>query len=257
MKSETKSRFLERWNRYFGSADLPVAYFYTDEVDGILSGEGADGERCLIGHVDRVREDGCDYVYDLRTPGCPGGKRYSGFVNQLRPGFEYFLSCGIPGKLEGERYKKTPELVSAFLEGHPFVEAPGRYLVFKRWDHLAERDEPLAVIFFATPDVLAGLFTLANYDLASEQGVVAPMGAGCATILQYPLLEATAEVPRCVLGMFDVSARPCVPAGTLTFTVPIRRLHQMVDNMDESFLITESWKHVLDRIQSAGRTPPR
>jgi len=30
------------------------------------------------------------------------------------PHFEYFLSCGIPGKLEGERYKKSPELVKEF-----------------------------------------------------------------------------------------------------------------------------------------------
>lgn len=30
------------------------------------------------------------------------------------PNFEYFLSCGIPGKLEGERYKKTPELVRSW-----------------------------------------------------------------------------------------------------------------------------------------------
>ena len=52
-----------------------------------------------------------------------------------------------------------------------------------------------------------------------------------------------------VLGMFDVSARPCVPKHTLTFTVPFARFEQMVANMDESFLITDSWKQVKRRIK--------
>ncbi len=48
--------------------------------------------------------------------------------------------------------------------------------------------------------------------------------------------------------MFDVSARPCVPADTLTFAVPIKRFEQMIANMDESFLVTESWRAVLNRL---------
>ena len=34
-----------------------------------------------------------------------------GFTQELRPNFEFFLSCGIPGEMEGERYKKSQELV--------------------------------------------------------------------------------------------------------------------------------------------------
>ena len=54
--------------------------------------------------------------------------------------------------------------------------------------------------------------------------------------------------PRAVLGMFDVSARPCVPAGTLTFAVPFNKFQQMAGNMEESFLITGSWEKVRKRI---------
>ncbi len=45
------------------------------------------------------------------------------------PGFEYFLSCGIPGKLEGERYKKTPALVKDLKHQPPFCRA-NQYIVF-------------------------------------------------------------------------------------------------------------------------------
>jgi len=51
-----------------------------------------------------------------------------------------------------------------------------------------------------------------------------------------------------VLGMFDVSARPCVPETSLTFAVPMKRFREMIQNMDESFLITESWRAVRDRL---------
>jgi hypothetical protein len=165
------------------------------------------------------------------------------------PHFDYFLSCGIPGKVEGERYKKSPELVQAFLKTQPPFEAPARYLLFKRWDMLSKGDTPLAVIFFATADVLSGLFTLANFDYADTDGVITPMGSGCATIIGYPLREASSGNPRCVLGMFDVSARPCVPDNTLTFTVPMQRFETMVHHMDESFLTTQSWRLVQKRMQ--------
>jgi hypothetical protein len=104
------------------------------------------------------------------------------------------------------------------------------------------------VIFTAAPDVLAGLYTLANYDRPDPHGVVAPMGSGCASILQYPLEETNSTNPRCVLGMFDVSARPRVPATTLTLAAPMRRIEEMALNMDESFLITASWQAVRNRL---------
>ena len=150
--------------------------------------------------------------------------------------------------MEGERYKKSPELVKEYLKNNPVFEAPAKHLVFKRWDKLTDEDDPEAVIFFAAADVLSGLFTLANYDRADPDGVICPMGAGCSSIVAHALSESKKDHPRCVLGMFDVSARPCVPPNTLTFTVPMSRFVQMIQNMDESFLVTESWNAVRERI---------
>ena len=104
------------------------------------------------------------------------------------------------------------------------------------------------MIFFAAPDVLSGLFTLANYDRPDPYGVIAPMGSGCSSIISYPCYEAASENPQCVLGMFDVSARPCVPANRLTFAMPMKRFEQLALNMDQSFLITNSWNLVRKRL---------
>ncbi len=48
--------------------------------------------------------------------------------------------------------------------------------------------------------------------------------------------------------MFDVSARPCVTEDILSFAVPMNKFARMVENIEESFLITHSWELVHKRI---------
>ncbi len=242
-----KDRFQLLWKRYFKAAELPIVFYYADDSKEAQPLKPAKEHRCIVADLRRVRH-GTTIKFDADTIGCGGGKRYLGFSDSIRPEFEYFLSYGIPGKLEGERYKKSPELVNNVMKAMPVFTAPSRYIVFKRWDKLQAEDEPLVVFFLASPDVLAGLFTLANYDRDDVNGAYAPFGAGCATIVQYPYLERNATRPRAVIGMLDVSARPCVHANVMSFALPLTRLEQMTANMEESFLITSSWRKVSKRI---------
>jgi hypothetical protein len=166
------------------------------------------------------------------------------------PGFEYFLSYGIPNRLEGERYCKTPELVKEIMKNTPIFKAPGRFIVFKRWDRLEESDNPEIVIFYAKPDVLSGLFTLARFDEIDRSAVLAPFGSGCSTIVQYPYLEKDSERPKAIIGMFDPSARPFIPQEVITLSVPMEKFNRMINNMEESFLITNTWSRIRKRIDS-------
>jgi hypothetical protein len=247
MDLSLKHSFIERWEKHFPGAGLPIAFFYAATPGGAEMAAAPKGWRCWVGQLAPVFQ-GRTLCFDAAAIGCDGGRRYAGFVQTLRPNFEYFLSCGIPGEMEGERYKRTPELVRQHMAHQPALEAPAPFIVFKRWDALEEADSPVAVIFLATPDVLAGLFTLANFDEPEPNGVIAPFGAGCDAIIGYMLRELQSERPRAVLGMFDVSARPMVPAGMLSFAVPWPKFVRMVGQMDESFLITESWGKVRGRI---------
>lgn len=242
-----KEHFRAQWAKYFPGAELPIVFYYTDAEPPAGDSPVPPADRCLIGALAPVRA-GATFRHSRDTAGCLGGKRYTGYATKLRPNFEYFLSCGIPGEMEGERYKKSPEIVRRLMEQQQPFNAPAKYLVFKPWAALEAADQPLAVIFFASPDALSGLFTLANYEESEPQAVIAPMGSGCASIIQYPWRESQSDRPRAVLGMFDVSARPHVPAGTLTFTVPWAKFTRMVADMDESFLITESWHKVQARL---------
>lgn len=247
METRQKEYFLERWKKYFGGAELPIACWYTDDEGSAERAEPPKDHRCFLADLNRIRR-GASLRFDLETIGCGGGRRYLGFTESVMPNFEYFLSCGIPGALEGERYKRSPELVKEFEKRSPGFRAPARHIVFKRWDGLGEKDDPAVVIFFAPPDVLSGLFTLANFDEADLNGVYCPFCAGCGSIVKYPFLEKDAPHPRTVLGMFDVSARPYVPGSTLTFAAPMNKFAAMVANMDESFLTTNSWKAVRRRM---------
>jgi len=240
-----KQEFLARWNEYFPGAELPIVFTYRDREASTVEDEGEF--HCLICDLASVRE-GTTRAFDRCSIRCGGARRYLGYETEIGSNFPEFLSCGIPGEMEGERYKRSPELVERYLESQPVFRAPARCIVFKRWDMLEEQDSPEVVIFFARPDVLSGLFTLANFDEISAYGVIAPFGSGCSSIVYHPYRELRSEHPRAVIGMFDISARPCVQPDVLTFAVPWSKFLRMVEQMEESFLITQSWHEVCARL---------
>ncbi len=244
-----KEKFIGLWSKYFGAAELPIIFYYSDQ-DGLAEQvPPASGHRCIIGELAKVRQ-GVSLCYHAEAIACGGAKRYLGFTHVLRPDFEYFLSCGIPGKMEGERYIRTPEMVKAIMSRFAPLPITGKHIIFKRWDKIDRDDHPEVVVFFATPDVLSGLFTLAHYGRTEPDAVIVPFGAGCASVVYHPLREKDTPRPRAVIGMFDVSARPCVPADTLTFAVPMNQFVIMMNDMDESFLITDAWAKVRQRLMS-------
>ena len=247
MDMEIKDKFIELSKKYFNNVELPITFYYSDTGEQAELVRPGSVSRCVIGALAEVR-NGRSFSFNAHSIGCPGGKRYLGFAEGLMPGFEYFLSCGIPGRVEGERYKKSPELVKEIMKNWPALRAPKSFIVFKRWDKLSQEDEPEVVIFFAQPDVLAGLFTLVNFDESKPEGVITPMGSGCSSIVSYPYLEKDSPHPRAVIGIFDPSARPYVPNDTLSFAVPMKRFVTMIGNMEESFLITNTWKSLQKRI---------
>jgi hypothetical protein len=209
-----RNSFLEKWAAYFADSELPITFFYVDDPGDVSRANLPNGHSCIVCELALVRK-GRPLAWNVQSLGCGGAKRYLGYTDKMRPDFDHFLSSGIPGKLEGERYIQTPEMVKEIMSNMRCIPAKGRYIVFKRFDQLTPEDEPVAVIFFAKPDVLSGLFTLANFDQPDGNGVIAPFGSGCGAIVHQPWFQAELENPKAVLGMFDASARPCVPKDTV------------------------------------------
>ena len=240
-----------RWNQFcetLGLKESPLGIYYTnDKPEGITPKTGT--HLCMIGFLKQARKSGKTVYFDKSHFGCPGGAYYMGFLESPRPDIEYFLSCGIPGQMEGERYVKTPELAGKYIEKMKPRPASATYCVFKSIERFQRDAKPEIVVFFVSPDILSGLFTLTNYSLERTDGVHTPFGSGCSTILTHPLKEAEKEDPRAVLGMFDVSARPMVEKDILTLSMPYPIFLRLLEDASGSFLQTESWRKVLRRIQ--------
>ena len=242
----------ELWKQFkdaLGLTESALGIYYTnDKPEGVTPKEGLSG--CMIGLLQNARKKGKTVYFDKTHFGCPGGGYYMGFLEKARPNIEYFLSCGIPGKLEGERYIKTPELARKYFGMMRPRPAPAIYCVFKPIEAFQRGSvKPDVVAFFVSPDILSGLFTLTNYALETTEAVYSPFGSGCSTILTYPLRETEKESPRAVVGMFDVSARPMVEKEAVSFAIPYSVFLKLLENVSGSFLQTESWKKVLRRIQ--------
>jgi uncharacterized protein (DUF169 family) len=252
MEDKTMNLFSEEsWKQFreiLGLKESPLGIYYTnDKPEGVAPKEGISG--CMIALLQNARKKGKVVYFDKSHFGCPGGAYYMGFFESPRPNIEYFLSCGIPGEMEGERYIKTPERAREYFAKMIPRRAPATYCVFKPIEKFQVEEKPEVVVFFASPDILAGLFTLTNYALERTDAVHAPFGSGCGTILTYPLKEAGKEQPRAILGMFDVSARPMVEKDVLTIAMPYSIFLKLLENVSGSFLQIESWKKVLQRIQ--------
>jgi len=118
MNIKIRDRFIKLWRKYFHNAELPITFYYSDKKERAELVKPGSVDRCVIGALAEVRK-GRSFSFNADSVGCFGGRRYLGFAEELMPDFEYFLSCGIPGKLEGERYKKSPELVEEIMRNWP------------------------------------------------------------------------------------------------------------------------------------------
>lgn len=250
MDAGLRDGFVARWTRYFGSSPLPLCMFYTDDP-GVASVRDASGHSCMVALL-RPACAGRTVVLGSASIGCNGGKRYTGFNQEQTPGLADFLACGVPGGAPGLRYKKSADLVREGDKSAVWIPAPARYLVVKRIDTVEPGELPEVVAFFAKPDALAGLIHLAAYATSDRHAVICPQGAGCATLLALPRLEAEQGSHRAVLGMFDLSARPFTDPLELSLAVTWLRFVQMASDMDESFLITDGWRKLLARAEVPG-----
>ncbi|MCQ8893534.1 MAG: DUF169 domain-containing protein [Methanolinea sp.] len=248
MDPELRDRFMGLWNRYFPSCELPITFELSNRDYGIPEAKPPGTWRCVVCDLARVRK-GRSLLLGPGSLSCSGAQYYLGYVKERSPDFRYFLSTGKPGSVRGERYKKSPELVDELTSRGTFLPAGDRKYLFRRWDTLTAADSPDVVIFFARGEALSGLFTLANFESPDPHGVTCPFGSGCSSIIHYPLLEGQGKRPRAVLGMFDPSARPCVPPDILTMAFPMRLFSRIVDTMEESFLATGSWGRVMEKIR--------
>lgn len=229
--------FIDAYREAFGEMpELPLLFRYTDEPLRPVEKVGG----CFFKALAEARR-GMPVSLNAGNIGCGGGKFYTGFspMPEFVPQFVSLKEC----------YKRTPEMVMEFIASLDLRPAPKAWLEFVRADTAGTFDGAEGVLFFATPDVLAGLASWAAFDNNAPDAVASPFGSGCSSVVAQAVQENRNGGRRCFLGLFDPSVRPWVEAGVLSFVVPMSRFREMCGTMHASCLFdTHAWKKVRDRI---------
>ena len=232
----TVKGFIEKYRQAFGEkAPLPIAFGYSDTpVSEIRS-----VPKCLVGSISNVRH-GNSLTLSAENVICGGGGLYTAFT-EMPERVPIFVS-------EVEHYKKTKEMVVDYVRGLNIELTQKPYLNFVRIDNLKEWSDAEALLFFATPDMLAGLSSWAFYDNNSADAVVTQFSSGCASIVTRAISANKSGGRSCFIGMLDPSARPLIPENELTFTIPMCRLMEMLETMDDSSLYQKAFSALRRRI---------
>ncbi len=256
-----------------GIGEEPMGLFYTDERPAkALSPKPADlptraGEErneidwqavfgnfsCVMGHIWRARKKKTAACFSAEQFGCPGGAFWLGFLKPQTETIIKYVSTGISGWTDGEKYCESPEALRRIFEFVDPRPAPGKYCVVQPISLFREHMKPELVIFFTRPESLCGLHQLATFVTNDPEAVASPWSAGCGSISVWPFHYLDRGKNRAVLGGWDPSARKFYKTDELSFTVPFAMFIKMLDRFGESFLVTDTWAVVRKKIARGKR----
>jgi uncharacterized protein (DUF169 family) len=211
------------------------------------------GFSCVMGHIWRARKKHATAWMSADRYGCPGGAFYLGFLKPQSETICAYVSSGIPGVMEGERYISDPAACREFFEAVDPLPAAGPYCLFKPLDMLAPGEEPEAVIFFARPEVLSGLNFLTMFVTNDINAVASPFGAGCSHIVTFPRQYLARGELKAAVGGWDPSCRKHLKTDELSFAATWPLFRRMLRRWPESFLTTNTWGLVKKKIARSER----
>lgn len=264
----------QRLLELLGHDETPLGVYYTDEKPdgyGPKAGEIYSRDResagdidwqkafgnfsCIFGNIWLARKKGKAAWISHEECGCMGGGYYSGVYRPYLETNVLYVSTGVPGTpIEGEHYLPSAESMRTFMDDCAAPEFPGRYCVIQSLERFAPAVLPLIVVFFARPEVLTGLHSLAGFAAGSHNAVAAPFGSGCANIIAWPLVYQQRGLECAVLGGFDPSARKFMKTDELTFAVPLPLYRKMLDGMEQSALTRHTWQGVKKKVGKSRET---
>jgi len=224
------------------------------EAAGLIDWKNAFGNfSCMVGNIWLARKKRAAAWLSLEECGCMGGGFYSGLYSPYLEMVVAYVSTGVPAAhLEGEHYMPSPESMRTFLDDTAPPAATAKYCVIKPLEQFDD-EPPLVVAFFVRPEVLSGLHSLACFATGDHQTMVSPFGAGCGSIIAWPLVYQARGMERAVLGGFDLSARKFLKTDELIFSVPLPLYRKMLNAMEDSALTRHTWEGVRKKARRSMR----
>jgi hypothetical protein len=203
---------------------------------------------CVFAHLWLARKKKCPAYFSSERFGCLGCAFFLGFMKPQLDFIVHYVSTGIPGIIEGERYLDSPEVTRHFYELMDPEPAPGRFCVFQPISQIAAPIRAEFTVFFARPEVISALHQLATFVTGDFEAVASPFGAGCANLVTWPVRYRAQGKMKAVLGGWDPSDRRFLKTDEITLTLPQEMFQQMLDRWEHSFLTTETWKNIRKKV---------
>ena len=229
-----------------GTSDRPIGFHYTEKPPAGGLTVKKKSRVCLYPFLNQVRQ-GQTVYFSREWKACRGGAFYTGYKKNLMKGVGKFLSTGIPNLIPGERYKKDPDLGDEAASLMEYVPAGADHLVFRPLGDFTAEMPPEAAVIFGNADVMGALLFLANFSRPGRDNVIVQFSSGCYSLLTEARVQARRDVPRAVLGSFDITCRPYLDPCTMTFSVPDAMLWEMAGEISESFLAIDPWMKIRGR----------
>jgi hypothetical protein len=228
--------------------DTPVVALYDTAPDPVFEPHvEARGTACCFAYYGRwvagmtlvVRRGDSSFV--APSHGCPGMQRAFGLSTSAPPWMADFLSNGGNGAPMGEGLKASPGLAQQFLDGSRSPQPAGDTILLGPL-RLARWGDVRAVTFFADPDRLTALMTLAAYWSGRDDEVAAMFSSGCGLMWRELVSQ---DRDRAILGCTDIAMRRHLPPEILSLTVSPVRFEKMLSYPEEAFLNREWWHELL------------
>ncbi len=184
--------------------------------------------------------------------GCKGFKCNSGLLDTppfVQGGYGLFLSKGSTSAWspDGERFKCDPDMAYAMFDHLP-KDVMGGYDAFKIEPYYEGIECDIAVVF-CNPDQFSAMTVLYYYDKPEYDRILAPGGAGCASMFRIPLAELKSDKPRAIITGTDLAQRKTMDEFDLAISFTGPEFKKMLSYTGECFFHAPVWKSVRNRIR--------
>jgi uncharacterized protein (DUF169 family) len=227
----------------------PVGFMFEDrKPEGALGFKKAGGG-CIAPLIFNAAK-GKTVAFDRDSTGYPCSAFYLGYTEWIFPGIEYFLSKGpLPGR-ECEFFVRTPEQAKEYVQSLKSGMMRDNAVIFKPLNMFGKDEKPLAVILFANPDQMSALVFLAHFnDPCSRNRIETGFASACISFFTMPLQYALKGEKKAFWGLHDIAVRSSFPADITSLSMPVHMYREICSHAGESFLYTENWEKLLERIK--------
>jgi len=230
-----------------GLGNLPIGMFFSESKPENAISFKSKGNGCILPLIFKSAQ-GKTIAIDQDTTGWNCSAFYLGYQDWIFDGIECFLSDGVVNGREGERFIKTSKQAKSFVEFYRPKTLNTKVTVFKPLADFEQNEKPEIVIFFVNADELSALVYLLHFNAPeSEDRIVTRFISGCGSIVTLPMKLKKEGKMQAVWGMHDISVRRRLPKELMTLTMPYELLIEIAKDIDQSFIITESWKAIRER----------